>query len=159
MATNITPSLTIGAISQLTTGPSPAQEAGLRVGDRIVSVDGKSFKNFDDLAAYIKSKPGQKLDVFVNRHGSLIHLFPTTVDLSKVHVQGAAGSGLAADKPTGFLGIGPTFPTVRAGPIEAFSKAGGQFVDISARTFDALGGAIDFGKLRLYRAAKNAGKI
>jgi membrane-associated protease RseP (regulator of RpoE activity) len=135
------PSLTVGAISQLTTGPSPAQEAGIRVGDRIVSVDGKTFKTFDDLAAYIKSKPAQKLDMTVDRHGSQIHLFPTTVDLSKVQVQGATG-GLAADKPTGFLGIGPTFPTVRAGVFESFSKAGGQFVDISARTFDALGGLV-----------------
>jgi membrane-associated protease RseP (regulator of RpoE activity) len=136
------PSMTIGTISELTTGPSPAQAAGLREGDRILSVDGRTFKSFDDMAAYIKSKPGQKLDVAVDRLGSVLHLFPTTVDLSKVKVQGAGGSGLAADKPTGFLGIGPTFPTVRVGPYEAFSKAGGQFVDISARTFDALGGLV-----------------
>jgi membrane-associated protease RseP (regulator of RpoE activity) len=136
------PTLTVGTISQLTTGPSPAQEAGIRQGDRIVAVDGKTFTSFDDLAAYIKSKPGVRLDVTVDRRGQSVHLFPTTVDLSKVHVQGVGGSGLAADKPTGFLGIGPTFPTVRAGVFESFSKAGGQFVDISAKTFDALGGLV-----------------
>jgi membrane-associated protease RseP (regulator of RpoE activity) len=80
--------------------------------------------------------------VTVARHGQLIHLFPTTVDLSKVKVAGPGGSILAADKPTGFLGIGPTFPTVRAGAFESFSQAGGQFVDISAKTFDALGGLV-----------------
>jgi membrane-associated protease RseP (regulator of RpoE activity) len=136
------PSLTVGAVSQLTTGPSPAEQAGIQVGDRIVSVDGRTFKNFDDLSPYIKSKPGQKLDMTIDRHGQVIHLTPTTVDLSKVHVAGAGGSGLAADKPTGFLGIGPTIPNVRAGVFESFSKAGGSFVDISAKTFDALGGLV-----------------
>jgi membrane-associated protease RseP (regulator of RpoE activity) len=136
------PSLTVGAISGLTTGPSPAQQAGFLVGDRIVSADGREFKNFDDLAAYIRTKPGQVLDVVVNRHGEVLHLHPTPADLSKVQVRGPGGTGLAADKPTGFLGIGPTYPTVRAGPIESFSKAGGQFVDLSARTFDALSGLV-----------------
>jgi membrane-associated protease RseP (regulator of RpoE activity) len=136
------PSLTIGTISGLTSGPSPAQQAGFQVGDRILSVDGQTFKSFDDLAAYIKTKPGQTLDFAVNRQGQVLHLRPTPVDLSKVQVTGVGGSGLAADTPTGFVGIGPTFPSIRSGPIESFSKAGGLFVDLSARTFDALGGLV-----------------
>jgi len=134
-------SLTVGTVSQLTTGPSPAEQSGIKVGDRIVSVDGRTFKSFDDLAVYIKAKPGQRLDVAVERTGQAIHLFPTTVDLSKVQVKGPGG-GAAASNPTGFLGIGPTFPTVRFGVLGAFSKAGGQFVDISAKTFDALGSLV-----------------
>jgi membrane-associated protease RseP (regulator of RpoE activity) len=136
------PTLRIGGISRLSTGSSPAQQAGFQVGDLVLSVDGHTFKTFADQADYIRSKPAATLDVAVERHGQVLHLFPKTVDLSKVQVSGPAGSGLAADKPTGFIGIESYIPTIRAGVIGSFSKAGGQFVDISARTFDALGGLV-----------------
>jgi membrane-associated protease RseP (regulator of RpoE activity) len=136
------PSFSIGAIYSLKSGQSPAQQAGFRVGDRMLSVDGHSFKSFADQAKYIEGKPGQTLNVAVDRHGQVLHLFPTTVDLSKVQVQGSGASGLATDQPTGFIGIGSSIPTVRSGVLESFPKAGGQFVDISAKTFDALGGLV-----------------
>ena len=48
-------------ISNVTPG-SPAEQAGLKVGDTIVAVDGKAVKNGDELVADIASrKPGSKM--------------------------------------------------------------------------------------------------
>jgi RIP metalloprotease RseP len=140
----------IGTIYALTSGPSPAQKAGFEVGDTIVSVDGHTFKTFIAVAGYISARPGQTLDVVVDRHGQLLHLTPTPADLSKVQVKTAGSSALATDKPTGVLGIEAYVPTVRSGPLESFSKAGGQFVDLSARTFDALGSLVTAHGVRSY---------
>jgi membrane-associated protease RseP (regulator of RpoE activity) len=136
------PTFTVRQVYSLNTGPSPAQQAGIQSGDRIVSVDGIRFKTWVDQAIYIEGKPGVRLDVEVDRHGQVIHLFPTPVDLAKVQVSGVGSSSLTRDKPTGFIGVESYVPTVRTGFLESFSKTGGSFVDLSARTFDALGGLV-----------------
>jgi membrane-associated protease RseP (regulator of RpoE activity) len=136
------PSFTVRQIYSLSTGPSPAQLAGFQPGDRIVSVDGHVFKTWTDQAAYIEGKPGQTLDVVVERRGQVLDLFPKPVDLSQVQVRGVGTTSLARDKPTGFIGVESYVPTVHSGFFESFSKAGGAFVDLSARTFDALGGLV-----------------
>jgi membrane-associated protease RseP (regulator of RpoE activity) len=49
---------TIGQISRLKSGPSPAEEAGLRVGDTVMAVDGRPLA-WDEVPAYIRSRPGR----------------------------------------------------------------------------------------------------
>jgi membrane-associated protease RseP (regulator of RpoE activity) len=131
------PTSQIGSLYRLSTGPSPAQQAGFQLGDKIVSIDGRTFKRVDDESAYIKAHPGQQLDVVVNRHGQQLHLFPTPVDLSKISVVGANTAPTAG--PTGFIGISFYTPVVHYGFLTSINKTGGGFVDLSARTFDALG--------------------
>jgi membrane-associated protease RseP (regulator of RpoE activity) len=47
---------------------SPAAVMGLAAGDRITSIDGKSVKNQDELAAIIAAKkPGDRIEVHANR--------------------------------------------------------------------------------------------
>jgi S1-C subfamily serine protease len=54
-----------------TSGKSPAQQAGLRVGDVIVQVDGKAIASSDDLAALtLGQQPGTKAKVTVARKGA-----------------------------------------------------------------------------------------
>ncbi|MDQ2727522.1 MAG: M50 family metallopeptidase [Actinomycetota bacterium] len=126
-------------VSRLTTGPSPAAAAGFRLGDRIESVDGRTFPTFPSLTSYVQARPGQTLDVVVDRQGHLVHLHPTTVDLSKVTVAGAPGTNPApTTKPTGFLGIAPS-PVVHSSVAGSFAAAGGAFVHASALTLSAFG--------------------
>ncbi|HEY2301463.1 MAG TPA: M50 family metallopeptidase [Acidimicrobiales bacterium] len=132
------PTNQVGSLYRLSTGPSPAQTAGFRVGDRIVAVDGRRFNNLDQQGDYIRSKPGQQLDVTVERDGRTVDLFPTPADLSKVTVEGAPAEQTPT-QPQGFIGIGYYVPTLRYGFISSINRTGGLFVDISARTFDALG--------------------
>jgi membrane-associated protease RseP (regulator of RpoE activity) len=132
------PSNQVGALYRLSTGPSPAQTAGFHVGDKIVAVDGQKFANIDLQGDYIRSKPGTRIDVTVVRDGRTIDLFPTPADLSKVTVEGVA-AGPTTAQPQGFIGIGYYVPTLHYGFVSSINRAGGLFVDISARTFDALG--------------------
>lgn len=126
-------------ISRLTTGPSPAAAAGFRLGDRIESVDGRTFPNFGSLTRYIQARPGQSLDIAVDRHGHLEHLHPTTVDLSKVKLAGPPGTNPApTTTPTGFLGIAPS-PVVHSSVAASLPAAGGAWVHASALTLGAFG--------------------
>jgi membrane-associated protease RseP (regulator of RpoE activity) len=127
-------------IDGLVGGPSPAQEAGFHIGDRIVAVDGHHFASWTALTTYIQAHAGTPLNVTVNRSGRLLQLHPTPVNLNRVKVAGAnppTGSGPNAT-PHGFIGIGIS-QIVHSGLGASISHAGGAFVQNTAYTFDALG--------------------
>ncbi|NLO88897.1 MAG: RIP metalloprotease RseP [Clostridia bacterium] len=46
---------------------SPAAEAGLRSGDKILEIDGKKVNNWNDLVGVIHKNPGKKLEMIVQR--------------------------------------------------------------------------------------------
>jgi serine protease Do len=71
-------------ISAVTAG-SPAEQAGLKVGDTIVSVDGKAVKNGDELVADIASrKPGSKVNLGFVRNGKKQEAAVTVTDRAKL---------------------------------------------------------------------------
>jgi len=51
----------------------PADEAGLESGDYILSVDDKNVHRFNDLRRLLVFRPGETLDLTVNRGGRLLH--------------------------------------------------------------------------------------
>ncbi len=64
---------------------SPADEAGLKVGDTIVSVDGKDVKTGDELVADIASrKPGSKVPLGIIRNGKKQETTVTVADRAKL---------------------------------------------------------------------------
>jgi serine protease Do len=64
---------------------SPADRAGLKVGDTIVSVDGKPIKNGDELVADIASrKPGQKVNLGYVRNSQKQEAAVTVADRAKL---------------------------------------------------------------------------
>jgi len=64
---------------------SPAEQAGLKVGDTIVSVDGRSIKNGDDLVADIAGrKPGSKVNLGFVRNGKKEETAVTVADRAKL---------------------------------------------------------------------------
>jgi serine protease Do len=71
-------------ISAVTAG-SPAEQAGLKVGDTIVSVDGKAVKNGDELVSDIASrKPGSKVNLGFVRNGKKQEAAVTVTDRAKL---------------------------------------------------------------------------
>jgi serine protease Do len=71
-------------ISFVTAG-SPADQAGLKVGDTIVSVDSKTVKNGDELVSDIASrKPGSKVTVGFIRNGKKQEATVTVADRAKL---------------------------------------------------------------------------
>lgn len=73
----------IGSISP----DSPASRAGLEVDDRIVSIDELPMTGWRDLVAYVSSRPGQNINITVERgQGSLVTL---NVNIQPKEVNGA----------------------------------------------------------------------
>jgi membrane-associated protease RseP (regulator of RpoE activity) len=102
----------ISEISRLESGPSPAEEAGLELGDRIVAVDGDEVSTFADLRDELAPRPGQEVVLTVERDGTV---FDTTTTLASVHPNG---------EPVGFLGVGPRFGWDPLPPGQAVVEAG-----------------------------------
>ncbi|MBW3615645.1 MAG: site-2 protease family protein [Actinobacteria bacterium] len=117
-------SLTIGELTRLRAGSSPAEEAGFQVGDRIVSIDGQTFQSWSDIPPYIRSRPGQELRFVVERGERAVELVARPADLSKVEVEGIP----ATPEPTGFVGIGPKIEFAKRDPITSVGLAARQFV-------------------------------
>ncbi len=71
-------------VSDVTPG-SPAEQAGLKVGDTIVAVDGKPVKNGDELVADIAGrKPGSKIAVGFIRNSKKQEATATVADRAKL---------------------------------------------------------------------------
>jgi serine protease Do len=71
-------------VSDVTAG-SPAEKAGIKVGDTINSVDGKPVKNGDELVSDIASrKPGSKVDLGFVRNGKKEETTVTVADRAKL---------------------------------------------------------------------------
>jgi membrane-associated protease RseP (regulator of RpoE activity) len=130
------PPAVIDTISRLETGPSPAEEAGFQVGDRIVAVDGTPIKEWDELPAYIRARPGEAIAFDVVRGSERLKLTATPVDLSKVKVRDMP----VVTEPRGFIGIGGELdPVVKTSGIGAVGKAGSELKRFTGETFKALG--------------------
>jgi membrane-associated protease RseP (regulator of RpoE activity) len=68
---------------------SPAERAGLKIGDTIVSVDGKAVKNGDELVADIANrKPGSKLTLGYYRNGKKDEAPVAVADRAKLFASG-----------------------------------------------------------------------
>ena len=71
-------------VSDVVSG-SPADQAGLKVGDTITSIEGKNLKNGDDLVADIASrKPGSKVKLAFVRNGKKQDATVTIADRAKL---------------------------------------------------------------------------
>jgi len=92
---------------------TPAALAGLRVGDTIVSVDGKSFTNPDSMTNAIKDSSGQSLNLGVERDGKLIHLTATPVNGKGITVDGTKLANRA------YLGVDIDTATASVSPLDA----------------------------------------
>ena len=143
----------IVGIDGLTTGQSPAQKAGFHLGDRIVAIDGQTVRSWEQVSDIIQAHPGQRLDVTVERHGSVVHLFPVPVNRNDITLAGPNAPALPKAgkdaKPVGFLGIEPSV-VIHSGFAQSLSRAGGAWVSVSAKTVDAFGHLFSFHGISSY---------
>ena len=109
---------------------APAFAAGVKPGDRIVSIDGTPIETWDDSRAILRASPDEALAFEVERDGEIIDLTVTPA-LTEVYVYDADGQPVedAAGEPrveqVGFVGIGPASETVRQ-PVSAVLPAVGD---------------------------------
>ena len=109
---------------------APAYAAGMLNGDRIVSIDGESVSDGDQITGILQRSPGETLDVVVDRDGTERTLRVTPA-LSERYVTTASGAvatdpdGSSQTQEVGFVGIGFAYEKVRQ-PVTAVLPAVGD---------------------------------
>jgi membrane-associated protease RseP (regulator of RpoE activity) len=118
----------VASISKLASGPSPAEQAGIELGDRIVAINGVEVGDFEALRLQIRQHPGEEVTLVVLRDGERIE---TTTTL--------ASQNPTSNEQVGFLGIGPGFATEHVGVLAAVPRAFGEFGAGVKQTFGFFG--------------------
>ncbi len=128
--------------------PSPAKQAGLKAGDKVVSFDGKPVSSWTALGNDIRDTPAHRtVPVVVIRNGNRM-----TLPVTLASVSGRSGS---------YLGVQDTNVFQRYNPIRSVTYAGsmfGQVLSGSAKEIGSLPSAIPhlFAK---NRASTSAGQV
>ncbi|TCD05518.1 RIP metalloprotease RseP [Erythrobacteraceae bacterium CFH 75059] len=132
---------------------SAAREAGLRVGDRIVAIDGAATESFDQLGSRVLMHPGRTVTLSVERDGRQLSLPVTIASVTDTDRFGN-------ESRIGRIGVLAGDPVIRqVGAVEAVSLAGEQTLGLmrmmvtgvgqiitGARSVDELGGPIKIAK-------------
>jgi len=58
-------------IGEVTSG-EPAERAGLRRGDRVLSANGKAIPDWDAWVAFVRAHPGERIDLVIEREGAKV---------------------------------------------------------------------------------------
>jgi membrane-associated protease RseP (regulator of RpoE activity) len=109
---------------------APGAAAGIRPGDRLVSIDGTAIANWTDATAIIQSSPGRTLDLVVARDGADVALTVTPV-LTERYVYDERGKvvtdadGTPKTERLGMLGISAAYEVVPQ-PVTAVLPMVGQ---------------------------------
>src|SRR5262245_4856288 len=91
---------------------SPADRAGVKPGDRIVSIDGRSTSTWDALDLEVTPKANQPLKVAIDRHGERLDLEITPAAFSKYEL---GDLGVRPVFRPQFVDLVPGKPAARAG--------------------------------------------
>ena len=97
---------------------APANVAGIRPGDRVISLAGQPVSRWDDVRALVRPNGGRQINVVVERDGRQVALTATPI-LNNVPRVDAAGNlvlgpdGKALTDRVGFMGFSPSAEIVR----------------------------------------------
>jgi regulator of sigma E protease len=137
---------------------SAAEQAGLKVGDVIIRIDGETVYDFEDIPRLVQFRKGDEIEVVVNRQGSDVSyaVVPKNIQID---------DGLGGKATVGGLGISFKIAAgqVRVkqfGPLEAISQAvwttknqtvmllqGVKAIIVGKQSAKQLGGAVTIAKL------------
>lgn len=103
----------------------PAEAMGIEVGDQLVSIDGQPASSWEDMVTVVDARPGEQVQVEVNRGGEVVTL------------QGTLGENAEGN---GRLGVTRSqFDRIDVGLLDAVPRTGEVFGDGVVRTVGALG--------------------
>ncbi|MFO8155569.1 MAG: RIP metalloprotease RseP [Thiohalospira sp.] len=116
---------------------SPAAEAGLRAGDRILAIDGRAIADWRALVEVVRSRPGESMRVAFERDGERreIALRPERIEGADGTTHGRMG---AAVEPPGRL-PDEYRAVLRQGPVSAFIDGGARTWETATMTLKMLG--------------------
>jgi membrane-associated protease RseP (regulator of RpoE activity) len=135
---NDKPTLTIGEISGLESGATPAIDAGFKVGDRIVSVGGEAATRWEDLPPFIRRNPNRPLNFVVERDGRMLNLVVTPAAIER------------DGETVGFIGIGSRPAVEKLGFVPGVARAGTNLWDLTTASVKGLGSIFTPSSLKDY---------
>jgi len=122
-------------ISEIVSG-SAAEEAGIKPGDIIVSIDGSHIDNFEDVKRAVFTRAGEHLSIVVDRNG-------TRLTIDAVPKASEQDDGLGGKMKVGLLGVkinaNAAVNFKRLGPVQAVVKATDNVWFMVATTFKYIG--------------------
>jgi regulator of sigma E protease len=107
--------------------PGRPAEGKLKMGDRVLAVDGQKVSNFPEFSRIVASRPGKELRLAVDRGGRQQDVVVVADDDREV-------DGLERVTHVGRLGVMPTFPASAVGVARQDSPAAAS----GLRTFDVI---------------------
>ncbi len=113
---------------------APGAEAGLRPGDRIVSIDGEAVESWDDVTGAVRPAAGEDLVVEIERDGDPLTVVVTPMLTERFAVadgeivEGADGEPVLEE--VGFVGVGAAYETVRQPATEVLPAVGDNVVRV-----------------------------
>ncbi len=112
---------------------TPAEQAGLQIGDRILEIDGKSILRFEEMQQIVQLHPGRPLNVVVSRDGRTFEVEITPTRRTREDMRGNAIE-------FGLIGIrSPEGQVVHHGPVDALWLAGRETIRLTQLALTTLG--------------------
>jgi membrane-associated protease RseP (regulator of RpoE activity) len=120
---------------------APAAEAGLKPGDRVVSIAGEPVTTWETGTAIIRESAGRELTFVVERAGQQISLAVTPMATVRYEFDDAGNpvvdaNGDAVTSTVGFIGIGPELERQQQPPTVALGAMGSNIVQVGALIID-----------------------
>jgi len=129
----------------------PAEAAGMKVGDRILTVNGEVIESYDELIEMVRGSGGKPLAIAVERQKTEGQGAEAAADRVELVINPQAGNpeldaleGTAANKPTYRIGIAPAFKFEYedVGIVTAMDAGAQQVVGLSLQTLRVLKGLL-----------------
>lgn len=109
---------------------TPALQAGLQPGDRIVGFNGTTVTDWDQLQTLIRDNLAGRAEIVVERAGERVALVPVNTALNGVPDRWDPSKRVEA----GFLGVTPTVERVHGGPVMVVN----DMINVSGQSLVAL---------------------
>jgi len=93
------PQIQIGAVF----AGSPAEQAGLEIGDILLTIDGQEFSQVEGVQDYIQRKVGQSIEIQYQRQDNIFHQVLPVLNYAEAFKEDSSTPILDADK--GFIGV------------------------------------------------------
>jgi membrane-associated protease RseP (regulator of RpoE activity) len=114
--------------------PSPAKQAGIHKGDKVLAVGGAKVSTFEQFAHAVRSRPAGPVQLAIVRDGK-----PMTVTVDLVTAERTSLTDSKKTEKVSVMGIGQDLVVDHPGPVAAIGKSASSLGQLFTGTFKALG--------------------
>ena len=118
------PTTVLGSVGSQTGDPTPSQRAGLKSGDRVRSIAGQPVDAWSDLQGTLRSRPGETIQITVEREGRTITRSATLATCVRLPDRSLdCEEPLPDGERIGFLGVSPRYAKKHFGIVAAVGQS------------------------------------